>query len=71
MRKIEITEEQRSLLQVSLEIALARYRENATKLIDEPGGQRLVAQFDRQARQTDELIALFGEADTITIATAA
>ncbi len=71
MRKIEITEEQRALLQVSLEIARDRYKENVGTLANEPGHTRLAEQFGRQARQAEELLDLFGEAETITIATAA
>ena len=71
MRKIEITENQRSLLQVSLEIARDKYRENASTVVADASTlvakMRICQQFERQAVEAQELLDLFSGAEAITV----
>ncbi len=66
-QRIEIDDSQRSLIQICLEIARDRFKENATTIAN----SRVCEQFERQAKQADELLTTFTLADTITITTAA
>lgn len=83
MPKRTLTDTQRSLLQVSLELARDHYKDNAAEWrgsaaryseIDNRGARnvaighgRLAEQFERQERETQELINLIGGAGAITI----
>lgn len=61
---VEIDDTRRSLLQICLEIARDKFKENATTIAN----QRVAEQFSRQAAEAEQLLDLVAGADAITVA---
>jgi hypothetical protein len=64
---IALTEEQRSLLQLALEIARDKFQDNVRILDQEKDGRRLADQFERQTEQADELLLWIAGAENVII----
>lgn len=60
---IALTEDQRSLLQLSLEIARDKFKVYATS----DGAGSLADQFDKQAKEADELLIWVANAENVII----
>lgn len=60
---IALTEEQRGLLQIALEIARDKFKVYATS----DGVGSLAEQFDRQAKEADELLTWVANAENVII----
>jgi hypothetical protein len=65
--RIALTEEQRSLLQLSLEIARDKFKEHARSVGDGLLTNRLADQFAKQAKQADELLLWVTGAENVII----
>ena len=64
---IALTEDQRSLLQLSLEIARDKFKENASYLLSNGTAERLVDQFRKQAKEADALLLWIAGAEAVII----
>ncbi len=64
---VVLTERQRGILQIALEIARDKFRDNARLLEKEFGSQGMADTFDEQAEDADALLNMVTLADEITI----
>jgi hypothetical protein len=64
---IALTEEQRGLLQIALEIARDKFKEHAKSMLVNSANVRLADQFDKQAKEADELLMWITNAENVLI----
>ena len=64
---IALTESQRSLLTLALQIARDKFKENAKFVLTHSGNVRLADQFDKQAEGAKALLIWIGGAENVII----
>jgi len=64
---IALTENQRSLLQLALEIAVGRFKDDAKISLLKCANTRLADQFDQQAKEAEELLLWVARAENVII----
>jgi hypothetical protein len=64
---IALTEEQRGLLQIALEIARDKFKEHAKSLLVNSANVRLAVQFDKQADEAEKLLTWITNAENVII----
>jgi hypothetical protein len=64
---VVLTETQRGILQIALEIARDKFQDHVKVLLTEWHDDRLIAKFEEQAADAEKLLTLVSLAENITI----